>query len=97
MVTAIVANLGDAAPGAPADGAAGRACPTPTAMAEAGEGFYRDVARAGYRGAYLIALARSVAEGELTSRPSRATPQNSRRRVEAQLLAPRRAVRGGTS
>jgi 3-methyladenine DNA glycosylase/8-oxoguanine DNA glycosylase len=34
-------------------------------MAEAGEPFFRDVARAGYRGAYLVALSRSVADGEL--------------------------------
>lgn len=89
MVTAIVANLGDAAPGAPADGAAGRAFPTPTAMAEAGEGFYRDVARAGYRGAYLVALARSVAGGELDLEAfARASPQElPDDELEAQLLA----------
>ena len=34
-------------------------------MAGAGESFYREVARAGYRGAYLIAIARAVAGGEL--------------------------------
>jgi 3-methyladenine DNA glycosylase/8-oxoguanine DNA glycosylase len=34
-------------------------------MAEAGESFYRDVARAGYRGAYLRSLAADVASGEL--------------------------------
>jgi 3-methyladenine DNA glycosylase/8-oxoguanine DNA glycosylase len=34
-------------------------------MADAGARFYREVARAGYRGAYLIAVARSVAGGEL--------------------------------
>ena len=34
-------------------------------MAEAGEAFYADVVRAGYRGAYLHSLATSVAEGEL--------------------------------
>jgi 3-methyladenine DNA glycosylase/8-oxoguanine DNA glycosylase len=34
-------------------------------MAEAGEAFFRDVARAGYRGAYLLQLARSTAEGDL--------------------------------
>ena len=43
----------------------GRAFPTPAAMAEAGESFYTDVARTGYRGAYLLQLARSVDEGEL--------------------------------
>ena len=34
-------------------------------MAGAGEEFYRDVVRAGYRGAYLRSLAESVAEGRL--------------------------------
>ncbi len=34
-------------------------------MAAAPEAFYRDVARAGYRGAYLQALAASVADGSL--------------------------------
>lgn len=65
MVHAIVQHLGDAAVGAPADTPWGRAFPTPKAMADAGEAFYRDVARAGYRGAYLASLARSVADGEL--------------------------------
>jgi N-glycosylase/DNA lyase len=65
MVNAIVANLGEPAAGAPADGPWARAFPTPAAMAEAGEAFYRDVARAGYRGVYLASLSRSVADGEL--------------------------------
>jgi 3-methyladenine DNA glycosylase/8-oxoguanine DNA glycosylase len=34
-------------------------------MAEAGGAFYKDVARTGYRGAYLASLANSVASGEL--------------------------------
>ena len=34
-------------------------------MAVAPESFYRDVVRSGYRSAYLVALARMVAEGEL--------------------------------
>jgi 3-methyladenine DNA glycosylase/8-oxoguanine DNA glycosylase len=61
MVGALVEHLGDPATGAPASGARGRAFPTPAAMAEAGEDFYRDVARAGYRGRYLLDLARAVA------------------------------------
>jgi N-glycosylase/DNA lyase len=60
MVGALVANLGESATGADS-----RAFPTALAMAEAGEAFYRDVARAGYRGAYLRALARDVADGTL--------------------------------
>jgi 3-methyladenine DNA glycosylase/8-oxoguanine DNA glycosylase len=64
MVSAIVEHLGAAAAGA-GPGPFGRAFPTPEAMAEAGEDFYKDVARAGYRGAYLRALATSAADGEL--------------------------------
>jgi 3-methyladenine DNA glycosylase/8-oxoguanine DNA glycosylase len=59
MTTALVEHLGLEAPG-------GRhAFPTPGAMAEAGEDFYRDTVRAGYRGAYLHALAADVATGAL--------------------------------
>ncbi len=65
MVEALVEHLGTAAPGAPASGPSGRAFPSPQAMAEAGEDFYRDVARTGYRGRYLLSLARSVAAEEL--------------------------------
>jgi 3-methyladenine DNA glycosylase/8-oxoguanine DNA glycosylase len=63
MVNALVTHLGEPALGG--DGPLTNAFPTPTAMAEAPESFYRDVVRAGYRGAYLIALSRSVAEGAL--------------------------------
>jgi 3-methyladenine DNA glycosylase/8-oxoguanine DNA glycosylase len=59
MVGALVAGLGVEA----ADGR--RAFPTPAAMATADEAFYRDIARAGYRGAYLRALAQNVAGGSL--------------------------------
>jgi len=59
MTDALVGQLGAPA----ADGR--RAFPSPAAMAEAGPSFYRDVARAGYRGAYLLRLAREVADGEL--------------------------------
>jgi 3-methyladenine DNA glycosylase/8-oxoguanine DNA glycosylase len=65
MVGALVAHLGIAAPGAPAEGSGGRTFPTPAAMAKAPEAWYRDVARAGYRGAYLRTLAATVASGEL--------------------------------
>jgi N-glycosylase/DNA lyase len=59
MTTALVDNLGPEAP----DGR--RAFPTPATMAGAGQEFYRDIVRAGYRGAYLRSLAESVAEGRL--------------------------------
>jgi 3-methyladenine DNA glycosylase/8-oxoguanine DNA glycosylase len=55
MVTALVEHLG----------IDGRTFPSPQAMADAPEDFYRDVARAGYRGAYLQAIARAVADGTL--------------------------------
>jgi N-glycosylase/DNA lyase len=59
MTSALVDLLGAEAP----DGR--RTFPAPAAMAEAGEAFYRDDVRAGYRGAYLRSLAESVAEGRL--------------------------------
>jgi N-glycosylase/DNA lyase len=64
MVGALVEHLGEPAVGAP-EGPYGRAFPTPAAMAAADESFYRDVMRAGYRGAYLRSLAADVASGEL--------------------------------
>lgn len=39
--------------------------PTPEAMAAADESIYREVVRAGYRGAYLRSLAEAVAEGSI--------------------------------
>jgi len=63
MVDALVSHLGDPAVGG--DGPLTNAFPTPASMAEAPESFYREIVRAGYRGAYLIALSRSVAEGSL--------------------------------
>ncbi|HEY7562901.1 MAG TPA: hypothetical protein VH650_12055 [Gaiellaceae bacterium] len=65
MVGALVEHLGEPATGVAPDGPYGRAFPTPEAMAAADESFYRDVARAGYRGAYLRSLADSVAGGDL--------------------------------
>jgi 3-methyladenine DNA glycosylase/8-oxoguanine DNA glycosylase len=59
MTTALVDHLGEQAP----DGR--RAFPSPAAMAEADDAFYRDVVRAGYRGAYLRSLAVSAADGIL--------------------------------
>ncbi len=59
MATVLVSELGVEAP----DGR--RTFPTPAAMAGAGEAFYRDVVRAGYRGPYLRSLAADVADGKL--------------------------------
>ncbi len=56
MTGALVEHLGVEAPGG------GRTFPTPEAMAEADETFYREVVRAGYRGPYLKKLAGDVAD-----------------------------------
>ena len=60
MVTALVDGLGE-----PSVGERGRAFPTPEAMAAAPEDFYREVVRAGYRGAYLRTLAADAAAGSV--------------------------------
>ncbi|HEX2434133.1 MAG TPA: hypothetical protein VHI55_09325, partial [Gaiellaceae bacterium] len=84
MVGALVDNLG-----APSVRGHGRAFPTPDVMASASDVFYRDVVRAGYRGAYLRTLATDVAAGaidleELRDAPAEALPDEE---VEARLLA----------
>jgi 3-methyladenine DNA glycosylase/8-oxoguanine DNA glycosylase len=61
MVGALVGELGTRVQRRPQL----RAFPGPEALAGAEESFYREVARAGYRGAYLRALAVDVAEGRL--------------------------------
>jgi N-glycosylase/DNA lyase len=86
MVTALVEHLGEPAAGASRDGWRGRAFPTPAAMAGADARFYRDVARAGYRGPYLRSLARSVADGEVDLEALR-DPALPDQEVEASLLA----------
>lgn len=65
MVDRLVAELGEASGSAPAAGPGGRAFPTPEAMAEQDEGFYREVIRAGYRAPYMRRLAAMVAHGEV--------------------------------
>jgi 3-methyladenine DNA glycosylase/8-oxoguanine DNA glycosylase len=59
MSAALVSELGIEAPGGR------RTFPTPEAMAEASESFYKDAVRAGYRGPYLRSLAIDVAGGTL--------------------------------
>ena len=80
MTRALVSELGVAAP----DGR--RAFPTPEAMAAAGESFYKDVVRAGYRSAYLRTLAADVAEGRLDLEALN-HPELPDEEVAAQLLA----------
>jgi len=80
MTAALVDKLGVEAPGG------GRTFPTPVAMAAADEAFYRDVVRAGYRGAYLKTLAEDVAEKrvDLEQLNDSALPDDE---VAARLLA----------
>ncbi|MEX0816755.1 MAG: hypothetical protein WD027_04880 [Gaiellales bacterium] len=87
MVSALVEHLGERAPGAPASGPYGRAFPSPTAMAEVDEGFYRDVVRAGYRGPYFRSLAASVAGGELDLEALAGNADLTDEEVESRLLA----------
>jgi 3-methyladenine DNA glycosylase/8-oxoguanine DNA glycosylase len=61
MVGALVGELGTPAERAPER----RTFPSPAAMAEAGDDFYAGVAKAGYRGPYLRAIAADAAEGRL--------------------------------
>jgi len=63
MVGTLVERLGKPARDAPQRGWRGRGFPSPEAMAQAPLRFYRDVVRAGYRGPYLRAVARAVADG----------------------------------
>jgi N-glycosylase/DNA lyase len=81
MVTALVEELGETSD------RGRRAFPTPEAMAAAPESFYRDVARAGYRGPYLRAVAAGVASGALDLEALALDRQISDDEVEQQLLA----------
>jgi 3-methyladenine DNA glycosylase/8-oxoguanine DNA glycosylase len=85
MVDAIVAGLGEPAVGAEDDPRA-HAFPTPRAMAGAPASFYRDRVRAGYRGPYLIELARRITQDGLDLE-ALASPEVADDDVEAQLLA----------
>jgi 3-methyladenine DNA glycosylase/8-oxoguanine DNA glycosylase len=89
MVGAFVEHLGEPALGAADDGPYGRAFPTPAAMAEASDDFYKDVVRAGYRSAYFRALADSVASGALDLEELGETPPEelSDEEVAERLLA----------
>ena len=61
MTDALVTGLGE-----PVAGVAGaRLFPTPQALAKSSEAWYRDVARTGYRGAYIRAISAAVVRGEI--------------------------------
>jgi N-glycosylase/DNA lyase len=82
MVGALVGELGLPAVGAPER----RTFPTPDAMAAAGDDFYAGVAKTGYRGAYLRAIAADVAEGRLDLE-ALADPAHPDAEVAERLLA----------
>jgi 3-methyladenine DNA glycosylase/8-oxoguanine DNA glycosylase len=88
MVRALVTHLGEPAAGAERDPLA-NAFPTPAAMAEQDEHFYREVIRSGYRAPHLVALSRMVADGtvdlEALAESTRADVPDDE--VEAELLA----------
>lgn len=91
MIGALVAHLGTPASGVtvrPSDWH-GRAFPSAAQVAAADDTFYRDVARAGYRGPYLRALARAVVAGEIDLEAWRdaARSQLSDAELAAKLLA----------
>jgi len=82
MVGALVDELGTPAVGARER----RTFPTAAAMADAGDDFYAGIAKAGYRGAYLRAIAADVAEGRLELE-ALADPMLSDEDVAQRLLA----------
>jgi 3-methyladenine DNA glycosylase/8-oxoguanine DNA glycosylase len=84
MTDALVAGWGEAVAGA----AGTRLFPTPQALAKAPERWYREVARTGYRGPYLRAVAASVARGEVDLEALADTPpeQLSDAELERRLL-----------
>lgn len=87
MANALVTHLGQ--PAAGADDPLTHAFPTPESMAVAPDAFYRESMRAGYRGPYLIALARRVSDGLLDLESwARASPEDlSDDELESELLA----------
>lgn len=76
MIEALVTHLGKRARGGTPDGWRGRAFPTPEDVASADERVFRDVARAGYRGAYLRKLGELVAGGTVDLEALRAAPRS---------------------
>ena len=80
MVGRLVESLGAISP------SGARAFPTPAAMANEHEQFYRDVVRAGYRAPHLAAIAREVVRGRIDPESWRA-PTLDDQSLRKQLLA----------
>lgn len=81
MVNALVEQLGEAAP------TRAHAFPTAVAMASVPETFYRETVRAGYRSAYLLALASGVVAGTFDVEALGAETDLPDDEVAARLLA----------
>jgi N-glycosylase/DNA lyase len=81
MVRTLVEQLGEAAP------TGAQAFPSALAMASVPESFYRDTVRAGYRSAYLHALASGVVAGSFDVEALAAEGDVPDDEVAAQLLA----------
>ncbi|HEV8564988.1 MAG TPA: Fe-S cluster assembly protein HesB [Actinomycetota bacterium] len=64
MVTAMVSELGERPVGVRAEPLS-HAFPSPAAMAEQPERFFREVVRAGYRAPHFVTLSKAVASGDL--------------------------------
>ena len=86
MVDSLVSSLGEPAIGG--TGSLTNAFPTAAAMAAAPATFYRDIVRAGYRGAYLIELARRVQAGkvDLEAMATSTADERSDDDIEQELL-----------
>ena len=65
MTERLVGELGEIDPGFADILPYGRAFPTPAAMADRDETFYREVIRAGYRAPHLVKIATAVRDGDL--------------------------------
>ena len=82
MVARLVEALGEPAP------SGARAFPTPEAMAQKREKFYRDVVRAGYRAPHLAQIARDVVAGRIDPEAWRAPTIDDERLRKALLSLP---------
>jgi 3-methyladenine DNA glycosylase/8-oxoguanine DNA glycosylase len=74
MVQALVRELGEPAAGFAAEPLA-NAFPTPRAMADRDEGFYREVVHAGYRAPSIVRLSALAADGDIDLERLGATPR----------------------
>lgn len=87
MVGRLVDQLGEEVAGRVPAEMPRRAFPSPQAMAEQPEEFYRESIRAGYRSAYLVQLARGVSDGDIDIESLTGSSERSDEDVKQELLA----------